>query len=172
MTTQILANAQVTKLREYSKSYGAPETIEVSFIKVFEKEIQLYNSIGMHIRTMRKETKLLISFTGTSVTEEQFSNEVEANRKAWDEKREAKRIEDEKKFAAAKKICAEQLEAWKNFLIANPEKISKYVSAVKEKSSKKWRPWLRMKAANKVNNGKFEGFMPSPAELKDVLYSL
>ena len=56
---KILANATVTKLREYSQSYGAPETIEFSFIKEFDKEIQLFNSFGAHLRTMRKGTKLL-----------------------------------------------------------------------------------------------------------------
>ena len=61
---KILENATITKLRENKKSYGLEETKKVDFIKEFDNEIQLFNSFGAHIRTMRKGTKLLKSFSG------------------------------------------------------------------------------------------------------------
>ena len=76
---KILANATITKLREYSQSYGAPETIEITFIKEFNNEIQLFNSFGAHLRTMRKGTKLLISFAGTEITERTFKGRTKKN---------------------------------------------------------------------------------------------
>ena len=76
---KILANATITKLKEYSRSYGSEETIEVSFIKEFENEIQLFNSIGRHQRTMRKATKLLKSFSGDEITERTFKSRTKKN---------------------------------------------------------------------------------------------
>ena len=76
---KILANATVTKLKEYSKSYGAPENIEVSFIKEFDNEIQLFNYLGSHLRTMRKGTKLLKSFYGVEITERTFKSRTKKN---------------------------------------------------------------------------------------------
>ena len=76
---KILSNATVTKLREYSKSYGAPETIEISFIKEFDNEIQLFNYLGAHLRTMRKGTKLLKSFSGVEITERTFKSRTKNN---------------------------------------------------------------------------------------------
>ena len=76
---KILANATITKLREYSRSYGALETIEVSFIKEFNNEIQLFNSFGSHQRTMRKGTKLLKSFSGVEITERTFKSRTKKN---------------------------------------------------------------------------------------------
>ncbi len=76
---KILANAIITKLRENKKSYGAPETIEVSFIKEFDNEIQLFNYFGAHQRTMRKGTKLLKSFFGVEITERTFKSRTKKN---------------------------------------------------------------------------------------------
>ena len=76
---KILANATVTKLRECLQSYGAPETIGFSFIKEFDKEIQLFNSFGAHLRTMRKGTKLLKSFSGVEITERTFKSRTKKN---------------------------------------------------------------------------------------------
>ena len=101
---KILANATNIKLREYSKSYGAPEIIEVSFIKEFDKEIQLFNSFGAHIRTMRKWTKLLKSFSGVEITERTYKMRTKKNLQKHREniklKAEAaqKKTNDEKNF--------------------------------------------------------------------------
>lgn len=76
---KILSNATITKLREYSQSYSSEETIEVSFIKEFENEIKLFNSFGAHLRTMRKGTKLLKSFSGVEITERTFKSRTKKN---------------------------------------------------------------------------------------------
>ena len=76
---KILSNATITKLREYSRSYGSEETIEVSFIIEFENEIQLFSSFGLHQRTMRKGTKLLKSFSGIEITERTFKSRTKNN---------------------------------------------------------------------------------------------
>ena len=76
---KILANATVTKLREYSKSYGSEETKKVDFIKEFDKEIKLFNSFGAHLRTMRKGTKLLKSFSGVEISERTFKGRTKKN---------------------------------------------------------------------------------------------
>ena len=99
---KILANATVTKLREYSKSYGAPEIIEISFIKEFDNEIELFNCFGAHIRTMRKGTKLLKSFLGVEITERTFKSRTKKN---LQKHREKTKIEAE---AAQKKANDEK----------------------------------------------------------------
>ena len=76
---KIFANATVTKLREYSQSYGSKETKKVDFIKEFDNEIQLFNYLGAHIRTMRKGTKLLKSFSGVEITERTFKSRTKKN---------------------------------------------------------------------------------------------
>ena len=76
---KILANATITKLKEYSRSYGSEETIEVSFIIEFENEIKLFNSFADHLRTMRKGTRLLKSFSGVEITERTFKSRTKKN---------------------------------------------------------------------------------------------
>ena len=76
---KILANATITKLRENKKSYGLEETKKVDFIKEFENEIQLFNYLGAHIRTMRNGTKLLKSFSGVEITERTFKSRTKKN---------------------------------------------------------------------------------------------
>ena len=74
-----LANATITKLREYSKSYGSEETKKLDFIKEFDNEIQLFNYFGAHLRTMRKGTKLLKSFSGVEISERTFKSRTKKN---------------------------------------------------------------------------------------------
>ena len=76
---KILANATITKLRENKKSYGLEENKKVDFIKEFDNEIQLFNSFGAHLRTMRKGTKLLKSFSGVEITERTFKIRTKKN---------------------------------------------------------------------------------------------
>ena len=76
---KILANATVTKLRENKKSYGSEETKKADFIKEFENEIQLFNSFGAHLRTMRKGTKVLKSFSGVEISERTFKSRTKKN---------------------------------------------------------------------------------------------
>ena len=76
---KILANATIIKLREYSKSYGSEETKKADFIKEFDNEIQLFNSFGAHLRTMRKGTKVLKSFSGVEISERTFKSRTKKN---------------------------------------------------------------------------------------------
>ncbi len=76
---KILANATITKPREYSQAYGSEETKKVDFIKDFENEIQLFNYLGAQIRTMRKGTRLLKSFSGVEITERTFNSRTKKN---------------------------------------------------------------------------------------------
>lgn len=52
---KVLSNCSLTKLREYSQRYGAPETITVPYIKVFEKEIHLLSTNGIKYDVVKKE---------------------------------------------------------------------------------------------------------------------
>lgn len=76
---KILSNATITKLRENKKSYGLEETKKVDFIKEFDNEIQLFNSFGSHLRTFRKGTKLLKSFSGVEITERSYKIRTKKN---------------------------------------------------------------------------------------------
>ena len=69
---KVLSNCTLTKLREYSQSYGAAETIDIPYIKEYENEIVLLNQYGEKIRTLKKGTKLLISYTGEEITDRQL----------------------------------------------------------------------------------------------------
>ena len=80
---KILANATITKLREYSQSYGSEETLNIPFIKVYEKEIQLFNELGNITRKMRIGTKVLKSFNGHEITERTFNMRTKKNLKQY-----------------------------------------------------------------------------------------
>ena len=127
-TYNIYKNCEVVKLREYSKSYGSRETIKVSFIKEFNNEIWLLNNEGQHIRTLRKHTKLLISYSGILITERSFKILRGKNKKENAAKRlEFLKIEEEKKQA---EILA--LQPAKEFILANIEVIKRLVNKEKQ----------------------------------------
>ena len=167
-----LANATVTKLREYSQSYGAPETIEVSFIKEFDKEIQLFDSLGRHQRTMKKGTKLLISFTGKEITERTFKARTNKAMKAHKERIEVERLKDEAKYAENQKLASEQLISWSEFLKNNPEKVAKYSVKINQMNHSKMRNYLKMKFAKHCNNENFQNIAVNGGQLRDELLKL
>lgn len=78
----ILANTTVIKRKEYSMSYGAPETLKYPFIKEFDNLIMCLNSEGEHMRTFRKGTKLLILFNGKKISERTFQKRVLQNKES------------------------------------------------------------------------------------------
>lgn len=167
---KVLSNCKLTKLREYSKSYGTKETLNIHYIKEFDKEIWLLNEYGNHIRTLRKNTKLLISFEGKEITLRQLATrakKAELKRSIDTNERLAKQKESESIYMAESE---RQLALWENFINENPESKAKYIQKIKEKSSSKWRNYLRMKAAQHINNEQFNGMVLSPAQLKDILY--
>lgn len=125
---QIYSNCAVEKLREYSKCYGKPEVIEVPFIKEDSGSIYLYNNCGRLTRTMRKGTKLLISWKGEEITERAYKGRV---KKALTEEaieKEAQRQRDNLIFLEAQKKEAETIAAFekckdrfaKKWLESNP----------------------------------------------------
>lgn len=168
---KILANAKITKLKEYSQSYGGPETIEVSYLKVYNKEIYFVSSAGSVGRMIRIGTKLLISFTGTEISERTFNLRTKKADKANKERIALLEAERNAEILKNKEIAAVQLEAWKLFLTENPQKIVKYLDKVNSLPSSKWRNLLRMKAAKHVCDGQFNSLVASAPELVDVLRS-
>lgn len=167
---KVLFNCSIAKLREYRQAYGTPETISASFIKEFHNEIWLLNECGEHVRTMRKGTKLLISFSGIEITERQFLGRT----KKAIEKRTAKKIAtiEENKIAQQERqtIAAQQAAKWIEFLEANPESKAKYILKCKTMPSSKWRNYLRMKAAKHINNECFSTLEISAPELAEILH--
>ena len=73
----ILKNATIVKLREYSRAYGKPETITSAYLFETDKHITTVDEIGREVRTFRKGTRLLISFTGDTISGDDFISEVE-----------------------------------------------------------------------------------------------
>jgi len=167
---KVLSNCSLTKLREYSQRYGAPETITVPYIKVFEKEIHLLSTTGTLQRVMKLGTKLLIDFSGKEITERQLKTRGNKAAKMAYEKRKADEIENAKQWAEIQKIAAEQQQQWIDFLAKNPQSKAKYIEKVNTLASSKWRNYLRMKAAKHINGESFQNLQVSAPQLKDALY--
>jgi hypothetical protein len=172
MTTTILSNASVTKLKENSRSYGGPETIEAAYLLVTEKDITLIHERGFVGQTLRRGTKKLISFGGTEITKQQFDQQIKSAKKDWADKQEAQRIENEENKAIAKAKGEQQLKQWEQFLTANPEKAAKYRAKCEGMNSSKKKSYVMMKAAEKINNESFSGLFVSAGELMAKLHSL
>lgn len=174
---KILANCELKKLKEYSRSYGGIETLSIAFIKERGGEITTHSATGLHLRTFRKGTKLLIDFRGEPISERQFvlrTNKAKASAKIESDKKAAEQaILD----AERAKIAAEQSEAWAQYLCAHPEKAERYKSKVKNSPSNSsrsgnWRNWLRMKAAKKIAGEKFSELVLSASGLRDILFQI
>lgn len=168
----IFSNATIVKLKEYRKSYGSPESIVYPYIKEFNNEIHLFNSSGNHLRTLRKGTKLLISYTGTLITERAFKLRVNKAIALKDLKNFKSKSRGYTSILRRFEFSARQAELWTNFLIENPEKVIKYKSKVASMPSSKWRNLLRLKAAKHFNGGQFTGLEISANELLDILNTL
>jgi len=168
---KVLSNCSVTKLREYSQSYGSPEILNVPYIKEFANEIWLCNECGEHTRTMKKGTKLLISFTGKEITQRQLTGRV--NKAIL--QRTNKRLEDMAANQIAQEarqlIADQQAKLWAKFLADNPESKAKYIAKCESMSSSKWRNYLRMKAAKHINGESFQNIHVSAPQLKYALFN-
>lgn len=167
-----LANATVTKLRESAQSYGAPETIRAAFIKEFNNEIQLFDELGRHQRTMRKGTKLLISFDGKEITERTFDLRTNKALKAHKEDLAERKLIEEAQWVENRKLADAQLIEWTNFLKENPAKIEKYLGKIKVLNSSKWRNYLKMKFAFACNNESFQNIHLSGSQLRDAILEI
>lgn len=166
---KVLSNCILIKLREYSQSYGSPETLNVPYIKEFANEIWLLNDCGEHVRTMKKGTKILISFTGKEINQRQLITRANKAILARTNQRlatiEKNRIEQEKR----QEIANQQLNMWVKFLAENPQSKAKYLDKCNTMPSSKWRNYLKMKAAKHINNESFQGLEISVPELKAAL---
>lgn len=168
---KIFANAQVNKLKEYSRSYGGPETLEAAFVFEFENEIQLLDGLGRHTRTFRKGTRLLIGFTGTEITERAFKGRVKRAVKAQAEELEARRIEAEVKLKQLNATIKEQSERLQGIFDSNTEFRSRIKDRIRNYSSKNWRNWVVMKVAQKLNDEKFNGLELSSAKIREIAFA-
>ena len=168
---KVLKNCTLIKLREYSSSDGSRETICIPYIKEYENEIMLFNSLGNCTRTMKKGTKLLISFSGKEIKEEIFLKNTKKAIKLHLEECKKERERAEQKQREINNIAEKQGEKWNEFLKANPSSAEKYKTKVNILPSSKWRNYLRMKAAKNINAEKFEGLEISAPKLKAILFN-
>lgn len=168
---KVLSNCSLTKLREYRQSYGSQETLNVPYIKEFANEIWLCNECGEHTRTMKKGTKLLISFIGKEITQRQLI--VRANKAILQRtnKRLAYMAANEIAQKERQLIADAQAAKWTDFLANNPESKAKYIAKCETMSSGKWRNYLRLKAAKHINGESFQHLEISAPQLKAALYA-
>jgi hypothetical protein len=172
MKTEILANATVTKLREYRQKYGAPEIVPVPYIVVYEKQIQLLTETGHLRRTMKRGTRLLVEFNGQPITQRAFDMRIKKAKAAAEIQRQISIIEQQKRLKELREIAEKQATAWHEYLKQNPQKVDKYKAKIAAMSSAKGRNYVRLKAANKINAGSFNGLAATAHDLLKVLNSL
>lgn len=166
---KILSKCKLIKLREYKKSYGGIETISPAYILDKGREIHILDNFGKHSRTMKVGTKLLISFSGEEITERQLKLRTKKAIKIRDENRAKQTIIDQENQDVINAIAASQAIQWAEFLIKNPESKAKYLAKMGIMPSKKWRNYLRMKAAKHINNENFTSLEISAPRLRQIL---
>ena len=71
------SNVIVTKLREYSRSYGATETVGYAYGIESDREWLFFNDNGSHARTMRKGTKVLKNVIGDPMPKDEFNKKMQ-----------------------------------------------------------------------------------------------
>jgi hypothetical protein len=158
---RILKDAEVQKLREYSRSYGSPTVIKVPYVLEKEDKILLLNDRGVVQRTMKKGTKVLISWSGKEIKVSTFCAYIQKNQKEY-----LAKVEEEKKNQEEKqRIDDEKLDRWEVFLRENPEKAKKYYDKCQNFNSKKRCSYIRLKFAQNINNQTFSDFSVSASEL-------
>ena len=162
-----LANCEVIKLREYSRSYGAPETVKYPLIVENEKTIDCYNEHGV-LRTFRKGTKLLESFTGKPITERTFRMRIKKINKKESELIEKLRDEYAQRVQIRKEETNKQAAELNNFYKINPGKAEKIIEYVDTLSSKKWRRVVKLRVCRWIAGDKFKNLKLSPAEIRDI----
>ena len=163
----ILKNATIVKLREYSRAYGKPETITSAYLFETDKHITTVDEIGREVRTFRKGTRLLISFTGDTISGDDFIREVEEAKETKQSQASAQLAANELEVKRSREISAKQLDAFKAIL--TPGRVNKYRAKLAELNNSKGRNYLMMKAAKHVNGGKFEGLHVSSGDLKRLI---
>ena len=163
----IFKNATIVKLREYSRAYGKPETITSAYLFETDKHITTVDEIGREVRTFRKGTRLLISFTGDTISGDDFISEVEEAKATKKAQALAQLAANELEVKRSREIAAKQLGAFKAIL--TPGRVNKYRAKLAELNNSKGRNYLMMEAAKHVNGGIFEGLHVSSGELKRLI---
>lgn len=167
-TYKILTDCTINKLKELSKSYGKPETVRSPYILDFENEIQLISHTGEHQRTFKKGTKLLISYSGTEISERAYKMRINKAKKEWEIKQQEQReIQKEQEKITAQKV-QKQKEILKSEFLRNPEFLQQIKDKINTESGKKWRSWIKMKVCAKVFNGQFNEMALSPTTIRDI----
>lgn len=172
MNTRIFAKAQVTKLKEYSRSYGNPETIEVAYIIEKDSEIELLNERGQHLRTMKIGTKLLIGYNGTEITERSFKIRTNKSKRKFAEKLEQIKKEEAINNEKIAELIKTQSEKLKKIFIESPKFHEKIKNRITNYSGKNWRNWVKMKVVAKINDGEFNNFELTASKIREIAFSL
>lgn len=169
---KILANCTVTKLKELSKSYGKPEEIKVPYIFEHSDKIELTNVCGYNIRTMKKGTKLLISYTGTEISKRAFKIRTNKAAKELEERNKQRQAEQQAEMEANELLKQEQAEILRNEFLKNTAFLNQITHRIETESNKHWRGWVKMKVCGKLFDGQFNKMVLTPTIIRDVAFSV
>ena len=124
------SNIIVTKLKEYSRSYGGKEAVKYAYAVETDKEWLFYSESGVYIRTMRKGTKVLIDVQGDAMSEEAFNERM----KELSDQRDQRRIQVQHEQEQANKLAIELRDKRIEYIKGRvtPAKASEWVERCKE----------------------------------------
>jgi hypothetical protein len=161
----IYCDCEVIKLKEYRQSYGGKEVIKVPFIREYDSEIALISDTGNVIRTLRKNTKLLISFSGKEISERAFNLRTNKNARLSETARQETIKANDEQLKKVSEIRKNQIALWVDFISLHPEKSKKYSEKIAQMNNNRKANYLRLKFAKHLNNGNFEGIEITGREL-------
>jgi len=134
------SNIIMTKLKEYSRSYGGKETVNYAYGIDTGKQWYFYSENGLHSRTMRKGTKVLIDVQGDAMSEEAFKERMKELSDQRDQRRIQAKVEHEQANQRAIELRDKTIEFIKGHVTR--EKAIEWVERFKEGNAqdrnKKW----------------------------------
>ena len=134
------SNVIVTKLKEYSRSYGATEAVGHAYGIETDKEWLFLNDKGSHACTMRKGSKLLINVIGDPMPEDAFHKKMQELENAREQARRKALIKQEQERREAIELRDKTIEFIK--CRVTREKAAEWVERFKEgnaqERNKKW----------------------------------
>ena len=169
---RILANCTVTKLKELSKSYGKPEEIKVPFIFEYADKIEIMNVCGCNIRTLKKGTKLLISYTGTEISEKAYNLRINKASKELAERNREREAAQQAQQGQIEALKQGQTEILRNEFLKNTDFLNQITHRIETESNKHWRGWVKMKVCAKLFDGQFNKMALTPTIIRDVAFSV
>lgn len=135
------SNIEVIKLKEYSQSYGGRETINYAYGIDTDKQWYFYSENGLHSRTMRKGTKVLIDVQGDAMSEEAFNERMKELSDQREQGRIQAKIEHEQANQRAVELRDKTIEFIKGRVTR--EKAAEWVERFKEGNAKQRnRKWI------------------------------